>query len=78
METIVSVDKAGRVVLPKDVRERLGLIGKGVLAMEVKGSEVVLKRSKTESSPSKAIAGMSLPAGPWSRIEKEIEDGSGH
>jgi len=78
METIVSVDKAGRMVLPKDVRERLGLTGKGVLAMEVKESEVVLKRSTTETSPSKAISGMNLPAGLWSRIEKEIEDGSAH
>jgi len=78
LETIVSVDKAGRVVLPKDVRQRLGLSGKGVLAMEVKESEVVLKRSATDKSPAKAISKMNLPAGPWSRIEKEIEEGSGH
>jgi len=78
METIVSVDKAGRVVLPKDVRVRLGLTGRGVLAMEVKESEVVLKRSETDKSPSKAISKMNLPAGAWSRIEREIGEGSGH
>lgn len=78
LETIVSVDKAGRMVLPKDVRERLGLAGEGILMMEVKESEVVLRRSEIEKSPSKAISKMNLPTGRWSRIEKEIEEGSEH
>jgi len=78
LETIVSVDKSGRVVLPKDVRKRLGLTGEGMLLMEVKESEVVLKRSEIEKSPSKAISKMNLPAGPWGRVEKEIEEGAGH
>jgi AbrB family looped-hinge helix DNA binding protein len=78
METVVSVDKAGRVVLPKKAREKLGLSGKGVLAMELRESEIVLKRSSAEKSPSKAIAKMNLPVGRWSRIEKEIEEGAGH
>jgi len=76
LETIVSVDKAGRVVLPKEVREKLGLAGEGVLAMEVKESEVILKRSGIDKSPSKAIRKMNLPTGRWSRIEKEIEEGA--
>jgi AbrB family looped-hinge helix DNA binding protein len=77
LATIISVDKAGRVVLPKDVRKRLGLAGGGILLMELRESEVVLKRSEIEKSPSKAISKMNLPTGRWSRIEKEIEEGSG-
>jgi AbrB family looped-hinge helix DNA binding protein len=73
---IVSVDKAGRMVLPKKVRERLGIEGEGVLLMEVKDSEVVLRRSTVERSPSKAISKMNLPTGPWNKIESEIEEGA--
>lgn len=75
MATVVSVDKSGRVVLPKKVREKLGLVGEGMLLIEVKGSKVLLKRSPMEKSPSRAIAKMNLPVGPWERVEKEIEEG---
>ena len=77
VESIVSVDKAGRMVLPKRVRKKLGLSGKGILAMEFRESEVVLRKAKSEQSPSKAISKMSLPTGPWNRIEKEMEEGTG-
>lgn len=73
---MISVDKSGRIVLPKDVRKRLGLDGEGILLIEVKESEVVLKRSEIEKSPSKAISKMNLPAGRWSQIEREIDQGS--
>jgi AbrB family looped-hinge helix DNA binding protein len=72
---IVSVDKAGRMVLPKKAREQLGIEGDGVLLMEVKDSEVVLRRSTVEKSPSKAISKMRLPTGSWNKIEREIEEG---
>ena len=77
MEKIVSVDKAGRVVLPKEVRKKLGLPREGgALALEVKESEVVLKRSAIEKSPSRAISKMNLPVGRWNQLEKEIEQGA--
>ena len=76
MEKIVAVDKAGRVVLPKKVRKRLGLSGRGVLAMELRESEVVLRKSTSDQSPSQAISKMNLPSGSWKRIEKEIEEGA--
>ena len=76
IETVINVDKAGRLVLPKKVRKKIGLSGKGVLAMELRESEVVLRKAKSEQSPSKAISKMNLPTGPWIRIEKEIEEGA--
>ncbi len=76
LATFISVDKAGRMVLPKKVRERLGIEKEGVLLMEVKESEVVLKRSTLEKSPSKAISKMNLPTGLWNKIEREIEEGA--
>ena len=75
MATMITVDRVGRMVLPKKVREKLGLVGEGVAVMEVKGSEVLLKRSKTDRSPSKAISKMNLPIGPWEEVEGEIEEG---
>lgn len=76
METVVKVDKAGRLVLPKKARMKLGISGEGILAVELRESEVVIKRAKSERSPSKAISKMSLPAGSWNRIEREIEEGA--
>ncbi|MGH9919379.1 MAG: AbrB/MazE/SpoVT family DNA-binding domain-containing protein, partial [Nitrososphaerales archaeon] len=75
-ETVVNVDKAGRLVLPKRVRKKFGLSGNGILAMELRESEVVLRKARSEKSPSKAISKMNLPAGSWNRIEKEIEEGA--
>jgi len=75
MVTMLSVDKAGRVVLPKKIRERLGLVREGVLLMEMRGSEVVLKRSTIEKSPSMAISKLNLPIATWEQVEKEIEEG---
>jgi AbrB family looped-hinge helix DNA binding protein len=76
LATLVTVDKSGRMVLPKKVRERLGVEGEGILLMEVKESEVVLKRTQIERSPSKAISKMNLPTGHWSKVEQEIEEGA--
>lgn len=76
METVVNIDKAGRLVLPKKVRRKLGISGRGVLAMELRESEVVIRRARSEQSPSKAISKMSLPAGSWNKIEQEIEEGA--
>ena len=76
MASTVTVDKAGRMVIPKKIRKKLGLAGEGVVTIEVKGSEVVLKRSAAEKSPSKAISKMNLPVGPWRQVEKEIEEGA--
>ncbi len=64
------------MVLPKKVRERLGVEGEGILLMEVKESEVILRRTAVEKSPSKAISKMNLPTGRWSKVEREIEEGA--
>ncbi len=76
MATTVSMDKAGRVIIPKKVRKTLGIVGEEMLSIEVRGAEVVLKRSGLEKSPSMAIMKMSLPVGPWDTVEKEIEEGA--
>jgi len=76
MATTVSMDEAGRVILPKKVRKMLGIAGEEILSIEVRGTEVVLRRSGLEKSPSKAITKMNLPVDPWDMVEKEIEKGA--
>ncbi len=46
MGVTVQIDKAGRVVLPKRLRERLRLRGGDNLAMEVKGDTIELRPVK--------------------------------
>ena len=44
-DVVVPIDKTGRVVLPKDVREELGINPGDLLKITVNGNEVTLKRS---------------------------------
>jgi len=46
MSTTVQIDLAGRVVLPKKIRERFRLHGGDVLALEVKGDTIQLRPQK--------------------------------
>ena len=45
----VLMDKAGRVVLPKKLRERFCLQGGDTLALEVKGDEIHLRPQNTKT-----------------------------
>jgi AbrB family looped-hinge helix DNA binding protein len=45
-EVLVPIDKAGRVVLPKDVREELAIHPGDLLKVTVIGNEVTLRPSK--------------------------------
>jgi AbrB family looped-hinge helix DNA binding protein len=49
MNTIITVDKAGRVILPKSVRDKLRLGAGDSLEMESTGEEIVL-RPRRESA----------------------------
>jgi AbrB family looped-hinge helix DNA binding protein len=42
------MDQAGRVVLPKKLRERFRLQGGDTLVLEVKGDEILLRPQKTK------------------------------
>lgn len=43
MHTTVTIDKAGRVVIPKEVREELRLAAGDTLALESEGERVTLR-----------------------------------
>jgi AbrB family looped-hinge helix DNA binding protein len=46
MDTKVQIDPAGRVVLPKKIRERFRLQGGDTLTLEVKGEAIELRPQK--------------------------------
>ncbi|MDA7645609.1 AbrB/MazE/SpoVT family DNA-binding domain-containing protein [bacterium] len=45
----ITIDKAGRVVIPKSIRERLNLIPGSELEIDVKGNEINMAASSTET-----------------------------
>lgn len=47
MRETISIDKAGRVVLPKPLRERFRLKEGDALSLEVKGDAIELRPAKT-------------------------------
>jgi AbrB family looped-hinge helix DNA binding protein len=38
-----TIDKAGRLVIPRQVRERIGLVGPSVVEIEVEGSGICIQ-----------------------------------
>lgn len=44
---LVSIDRAGRVVIPKEVRERLSLVANSELEVAIEGDRVVLSPRRT-------------------------------
>ena len=49
MEAIIKVDKQGRMVLPKDVREALGIRGEAEVVCRAVGNKVILEKFSIES-----------------------------
>jgi AbrB family looped-hinge helix DNA binding protein len=49
MKTNVQIDQAGRVVLPKRLRERFRLKGGDILALEVNGDAIQLRPQKSKT-----------------------------
>lgn len=52
MKTCVTVDKVGRLVLPKEMREAIGLVGRTSVNLEVVGQAV---RITAPDAPSGAV-----------------------
>ena len=55
MKTLVAMDKAGRLVLPKAIREQLCIPGGGLFQAEVCGQRVELEPVATEGKNLKRV-----------------------
>jgi len=49
VEAIIKIDKQGRMVLPKDVREALGIRGEAEVVCRAVGNRVILEKFSIES-----------------------------
>jgi AbrB family looped-hinge helix DNA binding protein len=69
MNVTVQIDRAGRVVLPKKLRERFRLQGGDTLSLEVKGDAIQLRPQKSKTRLERVngvlvlVTEMSLPEG---------------
>ena len=74
MNTTVTVDSAGRVVLPKPLRDQLGLAPGDTLALESDGERVTLRPVRSSSALRKEEgvwvfrSGRKIPAGETDRL----------
>ncbi|KPV64045.1 MAG: SpoVT / AbrB like domain protein [Candidatus Bathyarchaeota archaeon BA1] len=75
MVKTIEMDKSGRVVIPREIRQALKISGEQTLLIELQKEEIVLKPLRLKSDPIKAIAEMNLPIAKWEEIEKQIEEG---
>ena len=75
MVKTVEMDKSGRVVIPKEIRQALKISGEQTLLIEIRKEEIVLKPLHLKSDPVEAIAEMNLPIATWEEMEKQIEEG---
>ncbi len=72
-QSTVQIDKAGRVVLPKPLRERFGLRGGDTLEIEVKGDAVEL-RPVQAIGKLKRVNGVLVYSPPGSLADKDYVD----
>lgn len=71
----VTVDGAGRIALPKDVMERLGIHPEERVSVElVEGAAIIRAQTDTDALTER-IAAMNLPVADWAQMKKEIAAG---
>ena len=71
MDDTIQIDGAGRVVLPKAVRERFRLAGGDALSIEVKGDVIELRPRKMNLTLKK-VNGVLVVAGPKLPAERDL------
>ena len=73
----VTIDRAGRVALPKQALDALGAqtSQEAEVALEVTEGGVILKPKRAATPITDRIAAMNLPVADWEQMEREIEAG---
>lgn len=71
----VKVDKQGKLTLPQDALDALGVKKEAELVMELTEDGVLLSFKKSLPPLTEQIAGMNLPVSSWEQMESEVEAG---
>ena len=70
-----TVDKNGRVALPKSMLEALGIASNSEVLIELTDVGIVIKSTTLTPSITQRIAEMNLPVADWEQMEQEIDAG---
>lgn len=70
-----TVDRQGRVKLPRQILEALGVQNETEIIIEITASGALIKPRQTLTPVTEKIAAMNLPVADWEQMEREIEEG---
>lgn len=70
-DVVVSIDKAGRVVLPKDVRDELAINPGDLLKISVHGDQVTLRPNRARAGLIKQGQGLVFSTGETDLLDNE-------
>ena len=70
-----TIDKNGRVALPKPMLDALGIVSDSEVVIELTDVGIVIKSTKLTPSITQRIADMNLPVADWEEMEREIDAG---
>ncbi|MDZ7291941.1 MAG: hypothetical protein ONB44_17000 [candidate division KSB1 bacterium] len=71
----VTIDQAGRITLPRQILEALGIHSESEVVIELKDTGAVIKPKYSATPITQRIAAMNLPVADWAQMEQEIEAG---
>jgi bifunctional DNA-binding transcriptional regulator/antitoxin component of YhaV-PrlF toxin-antitoxin module len=71
----ITIDQAGRIALPRQILEALGVQPEAELVIELKDIGAVIKPQYPVAPITERIAAMNLPVDNWEVMEQEIEAG---
>jgi AbrB family looped-hinge helix DNA binding protein len=69
----ITIDKGGRITLPKQILDALGVQPETEVVIELKEAGVVIKPRHPVTPITERIAAMNLPVADWNVMEQEIE-----
>jgi AbrB family looped-hinge helix DNA binding protein len=75
LERTVTLDKQGRLALPTDVRDALGVGPDSRLTMRVVDKKLILEATPEIGPITSRIARMDLPVSDWDTMQRQIEQG---
>ena len=71
----VSIDQVGRILLPKQILDALGVEPESEVILELNEKSVSIKPQQSVTPITHRLADMNLPIADWEQMESEIDAG---
>lgn len=69
------IDRAGRITLPRQALDALGVSAEAEVVIETTDAGLLLRARRSPTPLTDAIAAMSLPVAGWEQMEAESQEG---